>query len=257
MRFFPLVLLLLVACSSATKPSSPVLPPSKAVEDAASEPDVGPDVAKDVEPVAAAEVEPLLPIGEICDPEPPWPLDPNIEVVEGRKDGDGDPVFGFRDKKTRRVLIAPRYDIVEFGFNRHGVAIVLSWSKGYVYIDKTGKELAIAAIFDNGPYPFWEGLAQIQKDGKLGFVDATGKVVIEPVWDGAGRMCSARARVCQGCKLERHMYRGGTFGYIDASGKIVVPLEFDDASEFDKDGRARVRKGDRTWIIDTNGNPVQ
>ena len=38
---------------------------------------------------------------------------------------------------------------------------------------------------------------------------------------------------------------------------VVVPVELDGASEFDKNGQARVRNGDRIWVIDTSGKPVR
>ena len=43
------------------------------------------------------------------------------------------------------------------------------------YIDKTGK-MVINPQWDNG-WEFSEGLAQVQLDGKWGFIDKTGKIV--------------------------------------------------------------------------------
>ena len=45
----------------------------------------------------------------------------------------------------------------------------------YGFIDKSGK-MVIEPQFDNAE-PFSEGLAQVEKDGKLGFIDKSGKVV--------------------------------------------------------------------------------
>ena len=42
---------------------------------------------------------------------------------------------------------------------------------------------------------FSEGLAMVDKDGKLGYVDKIGKVVIEPQFDDARNFCESLAMV--------------------------------------------------------------
>ena len=57
----------------------------------------------------------------------------------------------------------------------------------YGFIDKSGK-VVIEPQFDYaglGISAFSEGLAQVKKDGKYGFIDKSGKVVIEPQFDDA------------------------------------------------------------------------
>ena len=49
------------------------------------------------------------------------------------------------------------------------------------YIDKTGK-LVIPPMYDEA-YDFNEGLAKVEIGGKAGFIDTTGKVVIPPQYD--------------------------------------------------------------------------
>ncbi len=50
--------------------------------------------------------------------------------------------------------------------------------------DKTGA-WAIPAQFENG-WHFNQGLAAAQTNGKWGFIDTTGKFVIQPQYDDAG-----------------------------------------------------------------------
>ena len=52
------------------------------------------------------------------------------------------------------------------------------------FIDKSGKVVIEPQFDDVGA--FIEGLAWVKKDGKWGFIDKSGKVVIEPQFDGAG-----------------------------------------------------------------------
>ena len=61
------------------------------------------------------------------------------------------------------------------------------------------------------------GLLSIKKDGKWGYMDKTGKVVIEPQFDGVRLFSEGLANVWIGDKE----------GYIDKTGKIVINPQFD------------------------------
>ena len=54
-------------------------------------------------------------------------------------------------------------------------------AKKYGFIDKSGK-VVIELQFDIAG-DFSEGFAKVEKDGKYGFIDKNGKVVIEPQFD--------------------------------------------------------------------------
>lgn len=82
-------------------------------------------------------------------------------------------------------------------------------------------------------------------DGKYGYVDVEGKVVIAPRFDGADTFSEGLALV-----LER-----GRFGYIDPGGKFAIPAVFRHALPF-RNGFAAVRNG-RDWaFLDRRGNPI-
>ncbi|EAK1349894.1 WG repeat-containing protein, partial [Campylobacter coli] len=55
-------------------------------------------------------------------------------------------------------------------------------------------------------------------NGKWGFIDKSGKIVIEPKFDGVGNFSEGLA----GVELN------GKWGFIDKSGKIVIEPKFDD-----------------------------
>ncbi len=133
--------------------------------------------------------------------------------------------FGFKDA-TGAVVIPPRYQAV-YEFGPGGIARVLDDSKWYV-IDETGEVLFEAFFFDNGPDYTSEGLARFVWQGKVGFHDERGKVVIEPRFDFATPFEGGRAEVCVGCEKrpegEHFRYEGGQWGVIDRSGAFVVPL---------------------------------
>ncbi len=123
---------------------------------------------------------------------------------------------------------------------------------------------------------FSEGLAAVMNDdrqenkynlsnnGKFGYIDKAGNVVIPFVYDYAAPFSEGLAYVCQGEK----------YGYIDTTGKIVVPL--DNTCDYDlgcdseggrldeqrfSDGFARISKGEsgtgpQYGLVDKKGGIV-
>ena len=79
----------------------------------------------------------------------------------------------------------------------------------YGYIDKTGK-LVINPQFDDA-HDFSKGLARVRIGDKWGYIDKTGKYVINPQFDGASDFSEGLAMV----------WIGGKWGYIDKTGKLV------------------------------------
>jgi len=86
-------------------------------------------------------------------------------------------------------------------------------------------------------------LAPIEQEGRYGYVDAAGKVVIPARFEKAKPFCSGLAAV----RL------GGKWGYIDKTGELVIPPQYDEASGF-VNGLAYVRKGGRHVCIDRQAN---
>src|SRR5260221_669420 len=72
-------------------------------------------------------------------------------------------------------------------------------------------------------------LYPVAKGGKFGFIDKTGKLVIQPKYESAGDFSEGLASV----SIE------GKFGYVDANGKEVIPFQFDAASAF-SEGFAKI-----------------
>ena len=91
-----------------------------------------------------------------------------------------------------------------------------------------------------------DGLAQVSKDHKFGFVDADGKVVIPLKFDHAADFKEGLS----------HAKKGGKKGYIDTQGKTVIPFEYDFANDFEN-GIAKVNKGEEWFYIDKTGQRVK
>lgn len=107
-------------------------------------------------------------------------------------------LYGWRSCDGR-VAIAPRYLIAE-PFGKGGMAAVVDKS-GWHYINRQGQLVIRPVIFDNGPDPFSDGLARYQKDGKYGFFNASGAVVIPAQFEFAYPFVHGKAKVGEGCRL--------------------------------------------------------
>src|SRR4051812_25228914 len=88
-------------------------------------------------------------------------------------------------------------------------------------------------------------LFQISINGKVGFMDAAGKTVIEPQFDLASDFEDDLAWFCIDHK----------FGYVGSTGKIVIPAQFGWARRF-SDGLACVADGRNLGFIDKSGRWV-
>lgn len=79
---------------------------------------------------------------------------------------------------------------------------------------------------------FSEGLKLVKIDGKYGFIDKTGKIIIKPQFEYAYDFSEGFGRIVA----------KGKYGFIDKTGKIIIKPQFDDAWNF-SDGLAKVKLG--------------
>jgi hypothetical protein len=89
-------------------------------------------------------------------------------------------------------------------------------------------------------------------DGRFGFIDKSGRVVIPPRFTYAGEFSDGLALVClEACDdVIRRRY-----GFVDRSGNMAIPLKYRSASDF-SEGLARIKVGDRYGFIDRTGRVV-
>jgi hypothetical protein len=117
----------------------------------------------------------------------------------------------------------------------------------YGFIDKTGK-IIIHPQFD-WARDFKEGLAVVKIGGKYGAIDKTGKVVSKPQFDEYPVFNEGLTPV----------EIGGNWGYIDKTGKVVINPQFDEVFDFD-DGIATVWIGyglaQKVGYIDKTGKYI-
>ncbi len=100
----------------------------------------------------------------------------------------------------------------------------------YGYKDAEGKVI-VKAIYDDA-FKFSEGLAQVKLNEKYGLIDQNGKEITPIKYDEISDFKDGRARV----KLNEK------YGYIDKTGKEIIPLNYDEASSRSSDGKEKVSK---------------
>lgn len=102
-----------------------------------------------------------------------------------------------------------------------------------------------AGWFDNG-----QGRCFVQVNGKFGFIDTSGKIVIPCIYDSVGHFENDAAIVM----------KDGKYGLINKVGKVLVPLQFNeyDAVPLPHDGKVCYNIGNddnrEYCCVDLNGN---
>lgn len=117
---------------------------------------------------------------------------------------------GFLNKMGEAVIM-PIFESCE-DFSEGKAGVVLNGKLGF--IDRTGK-FTIEPKFD--PWSgvrFSDGLASLNFAGKKGYIESTGRIAINPQWFAAEPFDGGLARVWLDDKFEK-------FGYIDKAGKVV------------------------------------
>ncbi len=69
-------------------------------------------------------------------------------------------------------------------------------------------------------YPFFEDLACVKINGKYGYINKAGEIVIKPEYDTIGYFYSGIS-----FQLKNNLY-----GAIDTSGKVIIPFEYEELS---------------------------
>lgn len=122
----------------------------------------------------------------------------------------------------------------------------------YGYFNKEDGQVVVEPQYGNA-CDFADGLASVEVDGRLAFIDTTGEVVIdtEMTYVAGGRDYA----FCDGyCELWTE--DGAGHGLMDREGTVVLPLEYDDIGRGVDAGHWLVRKGDVCRLLDPELKPV-
>lgn len=122
--------------------------------------------------------------------------------------------------------ITPRYNGATFNTDLNDNSIiVVRTDNEQGYYDMEGNYIS----FPNKCYnkKFFEGMTEFIENDKFGFMDITGKIIIEPRFDSVGQFSEGLASV-------RAVWNEGT-GYIDTTGQYVLEPIYLAAGRFSED----------------------
>lgn len=163
---------------------------------------------------------------------------------------------GFIDRRGK-VVITLNADDFWVGDFHEGLAAVgpRGWNGGWGYIDRSGRRAIKPRYWFADD--FSEGLAQVMIDGKFGFINNRGEMVIPPRFDARrvgyvweGKFDTSRFSEGLAC-----VSLGNLYGYVNRRGDFVIPPQFYRAQEF-SEGLAWVVTSDRGragWIDKSGG----
>ena len=142
------------------------------------------------------------------------------------------------DKNGNTQFVLKDAEVV--GAFSEGLAIFMNMDNKIGFVDKTGK-IIINAQFNDGNN-FKSNFASIEMDKKWGFIDKKGTYVINPQFDYADTFSEGLASVKQGNK----------WGYIDIKGVYTINPQFDYTYDFNE-GLACVKQGNSWGYINNKG----
>ncbi|MEA5013061.1 MAG: WG repeat-containing protein [Candidatus Limiplasma sp.] len=170
----------------------------------------------------------------------PIAYDEILWAVEGLGALRSGGAFTLVDLGTGQILGEGYEGVGEFG---EGLIPVKSLGK-WGYLKRNGEMLPGGFAWDSA-LPFREGLAGVSQEGRAGFIDAGGQVVIPLVYDEAASFGEGLAGVRQGKK----------WGFVNPQGEMVVKPAFWEVGIFSQ-GRCRARRNSKWGVIDTEGKWV-
>jgi len=197
-------------------------------------------------------------------------------------------VWGYMDR-AGKVVIKPSF--FDAGLFSEGMALVSDENGDYFFIDRTGKYIwgpntigMDRAVFDTLRLtlgPFREGVAKVTEKGLFGYIDKTGKKVLEPQYIEAQSFTEGMAAVKVDVLVEKrpdgsdirrknvYINKAGKiiletgyieissfseglaavilhqkWGYIDKAGKLVIDMMFDQSGDF-SEGMAKIGEKDK------------
>jgi len=152
-----------------------------------------------------------------------------------KQKNDSEDQFGYID--TSGVTVIPAQFAAAASFSEGAAAVMIGRKVGF--IDHSGRVI-IEPRFGGERYDhlprFSEGLAAVKLEGRCGYVDLSGKLVIEPQFDSADDFHDGIAMVAS----------HDSVGYVDKLGRMVIPPQFNRAEPFE-DGIARVEVRFGLW----------
>ncbi|WP_164489883.1 WG repeat-containing protein [Runella sp. SP2] len=148
--------------------------------------------------------------------------------------------WGLVNKKGEEIT--PQiYDEISF-YDGPGIAVMESGKWGVISY--------LGEIIVQPQYEKINGISDlitVKKNGKWGFIDRNNKIVIPFIYNNVNNFSQGLASVKKNNK----------WGFIDKKNQTIIPFLFDGAFYFGEDGRSRVIKGMKEFVIDKTGKCIE
>ncbi len=151
-----------------------------------------------------------------------------------------DGTFALVDRSGKVVVLDK---VQQLGYSLTARIIPAASGGKWGFIDTTGKWV-IDPQFEEVKY-FADGLAPVRVGGRWGYIDQKGKFIVNPQYDRGFEFSEGLA----------WFENGGKFGFVDSKGRVVVDAKFLAASGF-SEGLAPVKTDDGWGYIDPTGKMV-
>jgi WG repeat protein len=144
------------------------------------------------------------------------------------------------------VVVVPAKGGKPSGFNAgERLAIVRGWDGKFGFMDRSGR-IVVEPKYQYA-VGFHEGLAAVRENGLFGFINESGEMVIPPQFRSAFSSVFVDGLAAVAPQ--------NVWGYIDRAGKFAIPPRFEKASDF-REGLAAVQIEGRWGFIDRTGKLV-
>lgn len=121
------------------------------------------------------------------------------------------------------------------------------------FIDSSGKKV-INYDFDEAT-AFEDGRAKVCKNNKWGYIDTKGKEVIKIKYSEMGTWEDGRCKIAEGGSFKDGILSGAKWGFIRRNGEYALKPEFDFISPFNND-IASVKKGNKYGYINSRFSEI-
>jgi len=196
-----------------------------------------------------------------------------LQIQNARKFSEGlaavmiNGLWGYINKRGA-VVIQPQY-VFPVNF-KYGKAFVLDPNMAMYCIDRSGRRILsqfrVASHFHEGVAALKGGYrgekTTLRENLKLGLLDTSGFVCVEPQFDKVGSFGDGLCPVLVGSEQQHLLslrddfktmkFVGGRWGFVDIKGRFVINPQFDEARGF-SEGLAPVKVGDVWGYMDKSG----
>lgn len=157
------------------------------------------------------------------------PSDTLFRIFEGEEYEFGSPC-GYVNQKGDTIFPIGKYShCFSDTIRTFGIVVEEGSSvSDLIGIDPAGNRLYEIYWFDNGPDYVEDGLFRILRNGRMGFADTTGRVVIEPQFACATPFAEGKAKVTFECELvsdssgdDHRRMESDRWFFVDRGGKEI------------------------------------